>query len=91
VALSEHVAHGPAAAATFLHGYVDGLVGKAAFGLAFALAASPLGAGWALLLACVIAAALTAALAPLRRHGASLVDAAARHLTASVQIPLAIA
>jgi hypothetical protein len=47
-ALSEHVAHGPVAAATFRHGYVDGLIGKAVFGVAFALAVAPLGTTWAL-------------------------------------------
>ena len=68
VALSEHAARGPVAAATFLHGYVDGLIGKAIFGVAFALAIVSLGTTWALLLAAACAAALTTALALARRR-----------------------
>lgn len=89
-ALSEHLAHGPAAAATFLRGYVDGLAGKAVFGMAFALTAIPLGAACALLLACAGAAAAATVLSFARRSQRVSVGASARGF-GHVQVPLSIA
>ncbi|GAA0764492.1 hypothetical protein LRH25_10170 [Ideonella azotifigens] len=66
VAVVEHSASGPAAAARFLHGYVGGLFGKAAFGTVFALLAAPIGAPWALLWACASACAVPLLFAPSR-------------------------
>ncbi|HSI51365.1 MAG TPA: hypothetical protein VLA61_24120 [Ideonella sp.] len=64
VAVVEHSASGPAAASRFLHGYVGGLFGKAAFGTVFALLAAPIGAPWALLWACASACAVPLLFAP---------------------------
>lgn len=60
VAMVEHKACGPRAATHFLRGYVGGLLGKAAFGVAFALLAPRIGATVALLLACACACLLAA-------------------------------
>lgn len=53
VVATEHICSGPVAVTHFLRGYVGGLVGKAAFGVVFALLLIPLGWGWALLAATV--------------------------------------
>lgn len=55
VAMTEHTACGHRAATHFLRGYVGGLFGKAAFGVAFALLAPRVGAETALVLACACA------------------------------------
>lgn len=51
VTVVEHAAHGPTAAATFLRGYVDGLLGKATFGALFAWLAVPAGSAFAMAVA----------------------------------------
>ena len=56
VAMVEHTHGGHRAAASFLHGYAWGLLGKAAFGTAFVLLAPHAGAPAALTLACACAA-----------------------------------
>jgi hypothetical protein len=53
--LLEHRAGGAAAAVRFLRGYVDGLYGKAAFGVVFAATIARLGDGCALTLATIAA------------------------------------
>jgi hypothetical protein len=55
VAILEHATSGQRAAQQFLHGYVRGLFGKAAFGAVFALLAAHVGAPSALALAGVVA------------------------------------
>jgi hypothetical protein len=67
VAAVEHATLGPAAAGRFLRGYAEGLVGKAVFGAVFALAAVPLGAFAALLLALGAMAVASVALEGWRR------------------------
>lgn len=67
VVVMEHAAAGPRAAEQFLHGYVWGLFGKAAFGAVFALLATVLGAALAMVVACVVAGLMSVARVP-RRH-----------------------
>lgn len=68
VTVVEHTTHGPAAAATFLRGYVDGLPGKAAFGALFACFAVPAGTAFAMALAFAGLLALSLATAWLVRR-----------------------
>ena len=59
VAILEHTTSGQRAAEQFLHGYVRGLFGKAAFGAVFALLAVHVGAPSALLLGIAVACVLS--------------------------------
>ena len=77
VAMMEHTAVGPRAAEQFLHGYVWGLFGKAAFGAVFALLAATLGAPLAMAVACGVAGLMSMARVP-PRQGEEL-PAAAKH------------
>lgn len=76
VAMTEHAVAGPRAAEQFLHGYVWGLFGKAAFGAVFALLAAVLGAPLAMAIACGVAGVMSVARIS-SRHGG--ISAPARH------------
>jgi hypothetical protein len=76
VVVMEHAAAGPRAAEQFLHGYVWGLFGKAAFGAVFALLAMVLGAPLAMVVACVVTGLMSAARISRRDMGHA---ASARH------------
>lgn len=67
VAVIEHAAGGHRAAARFLSGYLAGLFGKIAFGVAFVLLAQTLGSVWALTLGCVAACVVAALVARVLR------------------------
>jgi len=66
IAMMEHATVGPGAAEQFLHGYVWGLFGKAAFGAVFALLAIILGAPLAMAVACGVAGLISVARIPCR-------------------------
>ena len=75
VTVVEHATHGPAAAAVFLRGYVDGLLGRAAFGALFAFLAVPAGTALAMAIAFLglgaLSLATTRLLGPTRRSSRS--------------------
>jgi hypothetical protein len=65
VAMGEHIASGHQASTEFLHGYIRGLFGKAAFGALFALLVMPAGVGPSLLFAAACAGLLSIRRVPL--------------------------
>ena len=60
VTVAEHTDTGALAVRRFLRGYVVGLIGKAAFGVLFAVLLAPAGLSWALLISSLASAAVCA-------------------------------
>ena len=60
IAVHEHASEGHGTAQRFLHGYVAGLIGRAAFGAGFAMLVAPLGAPTATLVAAAVGCACAA-------------------------------